>query len=627
MKKIAIHEQGLLALFFFLAALFITLTGSLYYSHILLFLPLSIVVLLTAIYGVQPVRWNWLTLVLCLFITNVFVSIFIYSPVYDAGAGYYICYLVAGFLLTSVLPEKRLNDCFRLTVLVFMLLSLWALVQHFANALYLSDSSAPNTIFTTKNTFAAAINFVLLPLTVFYLAQHSSSRIYLVILLLFCALLVSISRGAYIAFACGFIFLTALGYRYLASFSWQRWRRVIAGFVVCIALINFNGAAFLVNTGLGAVYQLSVVLGLAEEAEPPQLRTLNSSKVTSSSSWKDRLYYYEIAWKQIQAEPLSGYGYLNYKYYFHVDKSAALYGQDRYGGFVHNDYLQLWVETGVAGLSLLLIFIALAYFHVFQLVRRASLPAVQSIAIVAIGGTLTAYFVHALVDFVFYPPLLLFLFGAYIGYLNRFIPEQPTLTTRVYRIWRPLAGRKKMVKGIVSVLLLAWLSQPAIAEALWMAGSKKMQQQQYDAALDYFLMAINFADYNADYYFNAGRIYYTSAVNSRNKQHAVEADRLFRTAAERNPFEYHNRFARIRLHRDHPDLLDHPASREEIIDWFEYILHWQPMHEFITLEYINTLHSYGRLEQARTQLQTYLEYYKETEAVTELKEKLGLHIG
>ena len=100
----------------------------------------------------------------------------------------------------------------------------------------------------------------------------------------------------------------------------------------------------------------------------------------------------------------------------------------------------------------------------------------------------------------------------------------------------------------------------------------------------------------------------------------MEADRLFRQASEVNPFEYHNRFARIKLHRDHADLLDNPASREQILAWFEHILYWQPMHQFIMQEYIKTLVQFEQTEYAGTQYKNYLEYFPSSDELARLFE-------
>ncbi len=600
-------NRALLPCFFLTLALLITLAGSLYFSHILLFLPLAIGIICIAIAATEQVKWTWLTLTLCLFIINVFISIFIYSPVYDAAAAYYICYLVLGYLLASTLLMRHVLTLYKIVVSVFLVLSVWALVQHFTGEFYLSKSSAPNTIFTTKNTFAAALNFVLLPISILACTKHGQRWHYIVTIVLFCGLLVSISRGAYIAFTVGFIFVSFYAFRFVKSFSRKRWLMLLLSFVCFVGMINFNGAAYMVNH----IFNADEISGL---------KVLKLNKMVKGSSWKDRIYYYDIAFKQIKDSPLKGYGYLNYKYYFHVDKSPELYGQNRYGGFVHNDYLQIWLETGLIGLTLLIVLVGLVYYYVHKVVSTGMDSSVKITAI-AIGGALTAYFIHALVDFVLYPPLLLLLFGSYLAYLNRLLPEQKVNFSRFEAVYHILGTRTILLKTVIATLLLAWLSQPAIAEAFWLAGNDKMQKQQYGEALNHYLTAINFADYNVDYYFNAGRIYFTSAESTGNRQHAKEADMLFERASEVNQFEYHNRFARIKLHRDHADLLDNPATREQILAWFEHILYWQPVHQFIMQEYIKTLVQFEQTESAKIQYKAYRDYFPSDDELARLLEK------
>ena len=105
-------------------------------------------------------------------------------------------------LLGLVLEKPILEKLFRYLVLIFCLLSIWAIVQHYGGLAILVDMGGrANTFFTTPNSFAAALNLVLVLLVSIYAGGRTQSWILPIIMLLFAALLVTESRGGWLAFA------------------------------------------------------------------------------------------------------------------------------------------------------------------------------------------------------------------------------------------------------------------------------------------------------------------------------------------------------------------------------------------------------------------------------------------
>jgi O-antigen ligase len=617
-------KKGLLALFLFISAVIIALVSSTFFSHVLLFSALTLLIITISLFQFDQFKWTALSLAVLFFIANVLISIFIYSPVYSPTALYYISFFICGFIIFSIIDNGLTIKIFKAVICIYVILSCWALVQHFTASFYI-QGAAPNTIFTTKNTFAAALNLILLPVMVFYCYRETSKSLYLATIILFCGLLVTISRGGYISFLAGFIIISILVFLSQGILNKAKWKKIVLGLLIAIILINFNGTQFIVNSSI----ELMNYLNQSNQSNQSNIEytmpvfTYKGEQLASSRNAYARLFYYEIALKQIRDNPLSGYGYLNYKYYFHRDKSEKLYGKQRYGGFTHNDYLQLWVETGVLGLLSLLIIMLLLFKRCYSMIRDYSQPDDTQFIAIAIGSALLAYFTHAMVDFVMYPPILLLSFGAYLGIANRLLFNQVdklSFSTNLLKINDYISPN--LIKIMTCGLCIIYLFQPAYAELLWKDGIRKSNLQQYDKALGLYERAIKFAPYDAEYYFRAGQIYYTSAERSGNKEHAIAADKLFSQGAEQNPFDYHNLYARIKLHRDHPELFDKAATKQQILDWFEYILAWQPQHEFIMSEYIKTLVLYNEYEQAIKELDNSLKYHPESSRLLDIKEKI-----
>ncbi len=609
-----------MALFLFVPALIITLASSVIFSHRLLFLAVVLFTLLIALTGHRQLRWSKLAIAVSFFVINILISIFIFSPVYSPTALYYIYFFIAGFLISSTLQEHYLRHFIKVTIGIYLFLACWALVQFYTGDLYLAGRR-PNSIFTTPNTFAAAINLVLLPLISFYCFHKSGKFLFFILMLLTAALMVSFSRGGYVSFIIGFIIISVLAYSGFTADSWLKWKKIAAGLLILIILIPLGGLIKITNYTINLQSNLS-----GENTVKPIKQKLNVKKeILGPSSITDRIHYYEIATDLIKEQSLYGRGFLNYMYYYQRDKPEYYYGVSRYGAFTHNDYLQIWAETGLLGILSLLLIILFFYHKCLTLITSAEEKYETKVTAIALTSALTAYFAHAMVDFVMYPPILLLFFGAYVGYINRIglvnhkAPNKLPNITVVSRYIRP-----RLLKLLGSLLIIGWLSQPAVAEYFWESANKHSQMGQYDKALDKLTTAIKFAPYSSDLYFQAGRIMYTSAINTSNKEHAEEADALFQQGANISIYDYHNRYARALLHRDRPELLDDPASKEEILDWFSHALYWRPQQESIIIEYIKTLVKYDMLALAQKEVSTSLTYYPDSDELLAIEKEIQI---
>jgi len=596
-------RKGRTALFLFVSGLILTLISSTIFSHVLLFLALTFFVITIYLCRFHRFNVSHIACAAAFFIFNVLISIFIYSPVYSPTALYYISFFICCFILFSQLELGFVIKIFKVVVIIYLILASWALLQYFTGLLYI-HGNVPNSIFTTRNTFAAALNLVLIPLCIIHCFKKGIKYCYPAVLVLFSALVVTQSRGGYISFLVGFIALSFFVFNKSGLLDFKKWLKIIVSFLIITTIFIFSGkiSSVVEKGGISAPVKAENVLSV-------------------ESSYDDRLYYYKIALNQIRDNPLIGYGFLNYKYYFHRDKPEAFYGQERYGGFVHNDYLQLWVETGLLGIISILLIIIIFYKQCYSLLFKSSQNEEQQLMIIGIGSALTAYFTHALVDFVMYPPILLLFFGACLGIISRLSTD--SLIDLDISKTSYVGIRPKLIKVLVCVLSVIWLSQPAIAEVLKNEAIKQTNLKQYDKALNIYNLAINFAPYNAEFNYQAGRLLYTSVELSGNKDHANMADVLFEQGAEKNPFDYHNLFARILLHREYSGLLNDPVSKSELLEWFKYILVWQPQHHFIISEYIKTLIFFNEHERAVKELNSALKYYPDSSNLLTMKNSLS----
>lgn len=236
----------------------------------------------------------------------------------------------------------------------------------------------------------------------------------------------------------------------------------------------------------------------------------------------------------------------------------------------------------------------------------------MTLAVALLAG-MTAYFAHAMVDFVMYPPVLLLMFGAYLGVTNSGIASNE------YRmqLFNPERIEKSglrfsVIRAVAGVFLVAWLSQPAIAQLAFDKAIRDVNRLDIQSALKYFELARRFAPYEPVYYSAEADIWYHAAVATKDPEPARRADDLLSRGADANPHVVGNLFLRALLHREVPELLPEPASMDTVLSWLEYVMQWHPHDNRVQVEYINTLYRMGRVSEVRKLLERYSRDYPES---------------
>jgi O-antigen ligase len=207
------------------------------------------------------------------------------------------------------------------------------------------------------------------------------------------------SRGGYLSAAAGFAVFTCLS-------IWTLRGRLSRGLMP--RLIGITAAIVLIGGGLAWAAERSFAI-----------RTRANTVFISTDI---RLQLWEAAWKQFRLAPVFGTGSRTYAYYGRTFRAPHIQNDPV---FVHNDWLQLLAEYGIAGLLLTAGFV---FAHLRQGGRRwlrmvkrfspATTTPAENHALALQIGTLSAIaacLVHALMDFNLHIPanllLTAFLFG------------------------------------------------------------------------------------------------------------------------------------------------------------------------------------------------------------------------
>jgi O-antigen ligase len=350
----------------------------------------------------------------------------------------------AAFLLGGFLlaRQKDAASLYRVALLGALILSVWALLQ-------LARGERAHALFDTPATLAATLNLVLLPGLVYWVWKARGTVLGPALALLVFALAASQSRGGWLAFGAGA----------LAAMIFAR----RAGLPVGKPLML--GAAALVVTGLA----LSLHGGTSVLA---------------------RLALYGAALQSMHA-PLAGSGYLSFYYY--ADGSTY---------FVHNDYLQTLLELGVPGLLALLAIVVLP----LALGWRAlpSLQTDQQVRVVGASAAIAATAAHALVDYPFYVPACLLLFGAALGLLDAQLPG-------------PRTSLHRIPKSIFTALCLWLLVTPVVAEAAAAYAQRQWRRTDTESAAYWFEFARRTTPRDWRYHWYAGQFWHVGACGGNRR--------------------------------------------------------------------------------------------------------------
>ncbi|MFL6655298.1 MAG: O-antigen ligase family protein [Sulfurifustis sp.] len=251
------------------------------------------------------------------------------------------------------------------------------------------------SIFVTRNSHAAFLDLVLLTTFTYSVQSAADDRaptwrrraMYGLLLLFSFALVLTTSRGATLAL------LLALA---------------VAGIVLGLYKLARH-----------AVWPAMFVLtGFALAQVPLNANTASLAQRLSSSETGDRLIIWTNAWRMLVETPWAGVGVGIYPLAWPPYKSPA---DPSSGFFVHNDYLQLWIDAGIVGLILFIAIGICLFLDVWRTVRSPSHDGAARIEIVGLASALLALAAHSFVDFNFHVPAIMLAAGLVLGRLRQLV--------------------------------------------------------------------------------------------------------------------------------------------------------------------------------------------------------------
>lgn len=474
---------------------------------------------------------SWLSLAALGYALLVASNALVVSPAYTPAGLYLPLLLALGFIVARRFDDRDLRTAAVTAVGLGALLGAWGLVQ--IGPLGMARAQA---LFETPATYAAVLNLLLVPVLALGIAGRSRAAPLAVGGLLAAGLFAGDSRGGLIALAAG------MG----------------AAAIFCMRAKRFQWR----DLGLAlAMLAAGWIVAAALRAWPaPELPV--PSEAARAASSVSRLELYTLSWNAWRERPLAGTGYLTFRYTLEQGRAQVpSYGEASETWFVHNDYLQTLQELGPLGLVALL---ALAWLPALVAYRRIpALRADRQPAAIAAASALTAMACHALVDFPFYIPACLLLYGALLGVLERQLDEaRVTLAPE----WKSTLWYRAAHTGVVLIAVLILL-RPVVAEAAAEWGLRKSEAGDGHSAGFWLGAASRIEPADWRYHWYAGQFWDAQAAGSGRREAANLAAEAFTAGFDANPLEVRNLLGKIAVHRRHRELLEAPAGHSTLMAW------------------------------------------------------------
>jgi O-antigen ligase len=441
------------------------------------------------------------------------------SPAYSAAAPYHGAILVAGFVLGRRLWPRDMRALVAAGIALGVVIAVWAMSQAF------TSGTRGAALFEAPATLAAVINLLVIPLLA-VLAWHKRSPILV---------------GAAMVMLLGLAMARSLGSMV----------GLIGGLLTLAIFARRAGVAGRRSRALGAVAAVLVV-GLAAYLVIGR----NFGLVSARARWD----LWQLAWQEVHTVPLTGAGYLTFFYLPQSMPAPLLTYEGSVTYFVHNDYLQTLLELGIPGLAALLgmviLPLALAWRAVPGLRDRSA-----RVAVIAVVAGMSSMATHALVDFPFYIPMCLLLYGICAGILVAIATPVTAPAGRPH-------GSLAHVARAAAVALAVWvLALPVAAEGVAYYATRQWREGNGADAAFWFESARRIEPRDWRYHWYAGQFWYAQGRQGRQPSAARLADRAFAAGFAANPRDVHNLVGRIHTHRDLGGLLASPADEATLREW------------------------------------------------------------
>ncbi len=341
-------------------------------------------------------------------------------------------------------------------------------------------------------------------------------------------------------------------------------RGALVGALAALTAVAFVGGY--VRRDHGATFALVAVFAtafVAADSTGGHAASAGAASVTDTSlAGTSRLAIWQSAWEMVQERPWLGFGPGT----FWIVYSAYRSPQDgSSGNWVHNDYLEFWLETGVIGLGLAFAIAAAALGLFITAIRRERsrpAPAGNLALATACFAGLTGVGTHSVVTFNLQMLPFVLVLGILTAELERGSDARPWVKLRI-----PSFQRIVPVIGLIAltVLVVGHYGRSALAFHYTERGSHLMSRGEYADANNVLAKAQStWLQLDSAWYLNANVLLEamraTPFPDGKRAELISQADTMLDRAEHYNPHRATTHLIRGLLRADHPELTSGSAK-------------------------------------------------------------------
>lgn len=272
---------------------------------------------------------------------------------------------------------------------------------------------------------------------------------------------------------------------------------------------------------------------------------------------------------------LTGYGYLGFYYLMEMGRADIATYAAGMTYFVHNDYLQVFLELGVPGLVLLLSIVLWPLAKAWQVAPRAS-SGEDRITLVALAAMLASMAVHATVDYPFYVPVCLLIYGIGLGMLDSLLLARGWTRSWRLSLERAPASLGRAARAAAVTLMAFVLVMPVAAEAAAAYAHKSWRDGRGQDAAYWFGIARTLQPRDWRYHWYEGQFWFAQAAQQRKPGPAALADKAFAAGVAANPREPRNLVGRLSTQLELTPLLEAPVDASTLMAWANRVMEQAP---------------------------------------------------
>lgn len=551
-------------------------------------------------------------------VTNTFLS-----PVYTPAAPFHVTFLVLGYLIAHHAGTDPGQSVYRAVVVLGVLLSGWALWQ-----IGFTGMARASAGFESPATLAAMLNFALVPLLVRSLVDRRRAFELVLAIVIFAGVVAASSRGGWVALAAGMVLAVALLRRAGITLTIASGARLIgiaaAGLSVGMSISLFGPMMLDVIVKMSGIFgpggAHEVVGNAAGIREIAPSLTSWLVHAISTESGVSRLELWGIAWGALPPLPWQGAGYLSYLYLLESMRLAvSSYGTDSITYFVHNDYLQTLYELGITGAAAMVAMIVVPQLALWRTISQPALERTRKIHMLSSASVLGAMSVHAFVDFPFYVPVCLLLFGLHCGVVARECgPERP-----VDASVRALPRARRTVGIAAAISLAGLLAIPVAAEAAAEYAHYAWRNGMSQRAAYWFTVARRIDPRDWRFHFYEAHFWAAHAAENGSAVAARLADLAFAAGIVANSRDVRSILGRLDVQREFARLLDHPMSPAAQLQLAEQARQMAPLNLSVRIAHVRTLAKNGERAELAPALAALERDWPNERQVGDLVKRLG----